>query len=91
MKLGEFLKPNIIKAIVAVVLGIITFLAGIFWLSNPIFFKTGCAPNPGCPYCEICISWGFPEILNFKAFILIIPLYLIACFIVQIYRKTKGL
>lgn len=89
MKLNELLKPNLTKLFITIILGVLVFLIGIFLFNNPVFLKTGCAPNPGCPYCEICMSWGFPGIINLPAIVLIIPLYLLACSISQTFRRKK--
>jgi len=89
MKLGEFLKPNIIKLIIALVLGIITFWVGRFWFNNPIFLKTGCAPNLGCPGCEICMSWGFPEIINLYSLPLLALLYVVSSGIYSIAKEKN--
>ena len=85
----EFLKPNLIKVLLTFLFGIIVFLIGAFWFNNPVFLKTGCAPNPGCPYCEICMPWGFPGIINFTALLTFIFLYLLSCLVYRISRRAK--
>jgi len=89
MKFSELLKPNLTKIFITILLGILVFLIGLFLFKNPVFLKIGCAPNPSCPYCESCMSWGFPGIINLPAFVLIIPLYLIAGVIYQVIRGRK--
>lgn len=88
MKLVELLKPNIVKIFITILLGVLVFLTGIFVLKNPIFLKTGCAPNPECPYCESCMSWGFPGIINFNALVLMLPLYLFSCLLYNTFKKS---
>jgi len=89
MNLIDTLKPNKIKVFLTLFLGFLVYLIGSFVCNNPVFLKIGCAPNPSCPYCESCLSWGFPEIINPSAFVLVIPLYLIASLIYQVIWGRK--
>gem|GEM_PF-4685058 len=85
----EFLKPNLIKILITFLFGIIVFLIGALWFNNPVFLKAGCAPDPGCPDCLSCMSWGFPGIINFTALLIFIPLYLLSCLVYRIFRKAN--
>ena len=91
MNFTEIVKPTPPKFFVTILLMFIIFISGALVFNNPIWLKTGCAPNPTCPTCEICMSWGFPGIVRLEALLLIIPLYLIAAFIISLiyYEKNK--
>ncbi|MBI2310109.1 hypothetical protein HYU89_04405 [Candidatus Collierbacteria bacterium] len=85
----EILKPNLAKLFTTLLLGFLVFLIGIFILKNPIFLKTGCVPNPECPTCLICFSWGFPGIINLYSLPILIILYGISSVIYFMAKKNN--
>ncbi len=90
MILKELLRLNLFKVLVTVFLEFLLYLVGILVFKNPIFFKTGCAPNLECPFCESCMMWRFPEIINFEVVLLTLLLfYLLSGLIYRAIFKSR--
>ncbi len=83
----NLLKPNLLNILITIILMAIVYVIGVMYFNNPVWIKTGCAPNPACPTCEICMSWGFPGIINFQMLPLLILLYLISSLVSLIFKK----
>ena len=91
MNIKKLLKPNLARLLITLFLGLLIFSIGVLVFNTPIFLNIGCAPNPGCPSCESCMSWGFPGIINFKALLLLLfPLYLISAVVSQLIKMDKN-
>jgi hypothetical protein len=74
-----FFKPNINRILVTIGLVILLFILGLVLFNDLIFFNKGCAYNPDCPTCEMCLSLPLQEKIRFPVLFIIFPIYLVAC------------
>jgi len=86
----NFFKPTFVKILITLFLAVLLFFIGIVYLNDPIWVKTGCAPNPSCPYCEICMAFSWYNIFRYESLFLLVPLYLFSCIIVGVLKKFKS-
>ncbi len=87
MKIIEFLKPNLTKILLTIFFCFLVYLIGVSSFNNRIFFKNGCAPNPGCPGCEMCVVWKFPHNINYFSLLLVLVFYGFASLIFEVTKK----
>ncbi len=88
MEFKKFLIPTRWKIIIFILLTIVTFIFAYFKFSG-ISCTWGCTPlEDGQIICPTCPLYSLYNVLPFSLG-LIIPNYLIACFLVYIIRKIK--
>ncbi|MBU1000791.1 hypothetical protein KKE78_05380 [Patescibacteria group bacterium] len=93
MNYREFLKPNSIKIVItiisAIILTILVQAISVMVFNFSALVNGGCMPTSGPPYLDICISYPWYKIIRYEAFLLLTPLYLLACFISSSPNKLK--
>ncbi len=86
MNWKKFLEFNFAKVMITVLLVLLVSVVGIVFFSDTVWLRTGCAPNPSCPFCEICLSYGY-NVVRYQALLLLTPLYLLSCLIYYVFHK----
>jgi len=89
MNIQSLLKPTFTKIIITLILMIAIFAVGGMVFHNPVWIKTGCAPNLSSLYSEICMSYHWYNLPCYKSLVLIPFLYFVVAIILELVNKEK--